>query len=388
MSHTKAFGVLCLFLWGCAPQAKPASDTTTVSYATEGKELAKQGKITEAVTLFNRGIAAKPQDEEAYIGLAVLYESVNRPDLAIETLEQLQSANPNAPSLMVRLAEAYLGADDLTTAKNYGEKAVQAGVDAARAHSVYGITMVRFRYWDTAETHLRKAWELSPNEIDIPIVLMEAAIQKGDYAKATEVGEQVLPKSKPSAPLHYKMGWAYARQPLRKDVTDRALQHLQKAAELSPEWFEPHAEMGRLYLSLNRRDEALQGFEAAWKRNGQTAGVAFNLANLLRAKGDPRSKEIEAKYNALMKNKERFTALRREYNSPTGKQQVEQVIALAASERKSRLYGTALHRLRKLLKENVDSVPALQLYIETDTEARNGYPNYLRPGPGIMPPRS
>src|SRR4051794_29637357 len=67
-----------------------------IDFASEGQSLVKSGHITEAVVNYNRGIASAPTAPEPYIGLAVLYESVNRPDLAIETLEQLRAANPKA----------------------------------------------------------------------------------------------------------------------------------------------------------------------------------------------------------------------------------------------------------------------------------------------------
>jgi tetratricopeptide (TPR) repeat protein len=368
---------------GCArePAAPPA-----VSYTDEGKALAKAGKITEAVVAFNRGIALEPKIPAPYIGLAVLYESVNRPDLAIETLEQLRAANPEAKGLRVRLAEAYLGADDLKAARAWGEQAVAEGTDAVRAHSVYGITMVRFRYWDTAIEHLQKAWELDPTEINVPVVLMEAHIQRGDYVKAAEVGEAVLKQTGDSARLRYKLGWAYARQPQRPEARERAIAHLKKAAELSPDWFEPCAELGRLYLGQGKTQEARQQFERAWQLNRAAPGVAFNLATLRRQQGDPRYKEVETAFQRLMKAQERFTALRRGYNSDSAEGGGKTAIELAASEGESRLYGAALHRLRKLLAETPSHVAALALYTRLDQEARAGYPNYLRPGPGISAP--
>ncbi|HZO89224.1 MAG TPA: tetratricopeptide repeat protein [Chthonomonadaceae bacterium] len=360
--------------------------TPAIAYTQQGKRLATEGNITEAVVAFNRGIALEPTNPQPYIGLAVLYESVNRPDLAIETLEQLRAANPQAKGLSCRLAEAYLGAEDLPQARDWGQKAVAEGADPARAHSVYGITMLRFRYWDTAIQHLQQAWKLAPDDLDIPLTLMEAYLQQGDYARVIQVGEQLLPRVGDSPRLHYKLGWAYCRQPQRGDTTERAITHLKKASELAPQWFEPYAELGRLYRSLGNNAAALDCFQRAWELDPTAAGVASNLAALLRQRGDKRSAQVEAAFQRLLRARERFTALRRGYNSPAGQEDRRNVIALAATEGRFRQYGTALHRLQKWLSEDPADLDALALYVRLDQEARARYPDYLRPGPGISTP--
>jgi Tfp pilus assembly protein PilF len=378
-----------VLLGGCNSASKPEiseAEQSAAAYAVQGTAQAKAGRLTEAVVEFNRGIAIDPANVEPYIGLAVLYESVNRPDLAVETLEQLRAANPEAKGLACRLAEAYLGAEDLNNAKTWGEKAVKEGTDAVRAHSVYGITMLRFRYWDTALEQLQKAWSLAPDDLDLPLLLMDVFTQKGDYLKATELGEQIAAKADQSPPFHYKLGWGYARQPQRAEVTQRAETHLKRAIELAPKWFEPCAELGRLYKSLGRNEDALRYFERAWEMNGQVAGVAFNLIALWKQKGDKRSVEAEALYKRKMQEQERFTALRRDYNNPLIQSHEKTVVELAGREGRSKMYGTALHRLRKLLSEKPQNREALILYVRLDQETRLQYDNYLRPGPGISVP--
>jgi tetratricopeptide (TPR) repeat protein len=363
-----------LLLTGC----QPASNAPVApSLAARGAALAKEQKLTEAVKAFNLGMAQNPADPAAYIGLGVLYEAVGRPDLAVETLEQLRAIAPNAPGLHCRLAEAALGAEDLTLARAEGEKAVKAGTDPVRAHSVYGITLVRFRAWESAATHLRKAIELAPNDIEVPLVLMEAYLQQSAYDKAIALGETYSTKFPQSARMHYRLGLAYTRVPGK---TGQAVAQLKAAIQAEPTWFEPYAELGRTLKSAGRRDEALSAFEKAWERNPRVAGVAFNLAELYRQRNDPRAAEREAVYQQLLKSQERFTALRRDTNQEAD---TPTTLSLAELEGKTRRFGTALHRLRRLLQKEPTNRKALWLYLKTDAAARQGYPEYLRPGPGI-----
>lgn len=357
-----------------------------VRYTADGTTLAKAGHVTEAVVAFNRGIALAPGDPEPYVGLAVLYESVNRPDLAIETLEQLQATNPKAKHLGCRLAEAHLGAEDLQQAREIGAKAVMEEPDCIRAHSVYGLTLLRFRYWETAAAELQTAVRLAPDDVEIGQVLVDVYIQQAAYDKAVQLGETLLPKTPHPTRLHYKLGWAYGRRPQRGDSGERAIAHLQQAIALNPDWYEPYAELGRVYLSQGKTEAAEAAFEHSWKRNSNVAGVAYNLAALWQKRGDRRSKAMEQTFHKLTREQERFTAMRQEYNS--GAEDAQNTLALAATEGKTGLIGAALYRLRKLLYADPGNLSALKLYVRLDQQARTGYPDYLRPGPGLSLPNS
>jgi tetratricopeptide (TPR) repeat protein len=370
-------------LYSRRPAASPAP---VVSYTEQATGLAKSGQITESVIQYNRAIAMAPTEPEPYIGLAVLYESLNRPDLAIETLEQLQAANPRAKHLSCRLAEAHLGADSMQTAKELGEKATAEEPDCARAHSVCGLALMTFRYYDRAAAMLLKAQQLAPEDSQIGETLVDVYLRQAQYTKATEVGESLVVKSPNAARLRYLLGWAYSRISGNKEATERAVTHLEKARELSPEWFEPSAELGRLYKSIGRNAEALACFERAWKLNSSAPGVAYNLAALWRQSGDPRADAMEKTYRRLLAGKERFTQLR--LRSKSDSEDAAKILAMSDAEARNGLYGTALYRLHKLLVSDPGHVEALQLYIRLDRQIRARYPNYLRPGPGLGLPRS
>ncbi len=355
-----------------------------LNYTAEGKTLAKAGRVTEAVVNFNRGIAQTPTDPEPYIGLAVLYESVNRPDLAIDTLEQLQAANPKAKHLGCRLAEAHLGAEDLKQAREIGAKAVIEEPDCARAHSVYGLTMLRFRYWDTAASELQTAMRQAPEDLEIGQLLVDVYIQQAAYDRAVPLGESLLPKMPNPVKLHYKLGWAYGRQPPHGDNTARAIAHLQQANALAPDWFEPYAELGRIYRSQGKTEEARAAFERSWELNPTVPGVAYNLAALWQKRDARRSAAMEQAFHKMMKEKEQFTAMRRDYNA--GEENTQNTLALAATEGESDLIGAALYRLRKVLDTDPANLDALKLYVRLDQRARARYPDYLRPGPGLSTP--
>jgi tetratricopeptide (TPR) repeat protein len=273
--------------------------------------------------------------------------------------------------------------EDLKQAREIGARAVVEEPDCVRAHSVYGLTMLRFRYWDTAAAELQTAMRLAPDDTEIGQVLVDVYIQQAAYDKAIALGEALLPKTAKPARLHYKLGWAYGRRPQHGDTATRAIAHLKAANAAAPDWFEPYAELGRAYLSQGDRAEAQAAFEHSWRLNPTVPGVAYNLAALYQGHDDRRRVAMEKRFHELLRVKERFTALRRDYNS--GADNVQNTLALASTEGSAEMYGAALYRLRKVLVADPSNIAALRLYVSLDQRARAGYPDYLAPGPGVGP---
>jgi Flp pilus assembly protein TadD len=363
---------------------RPPRRDRVAEYCSQADRRFRQGELTAAVVDYNRAIALAPADARPYIGLAVLYEGVERPDLAVLALRQLEASAPGARHLYCRLAEAHLGADDVKQARDLGAVATAREPNCARAFSVYGIALVRYRYWDSAETAIRRAIQLAPEDSQIREVLVDVYAQQGAVAKAFQAAAEALARAPASARLHYKAGWAGSRLPqTTAAVTHDAIAHLRRAAELDPQWFEPWAEMGRIYRSLGRIPEAKTAFETAWKLNSQVPGVAFNLAAVYRLRGDARAAAMERTFNSLIRGQGRLTARRREYNQDPRAE--SNTLALAEMEGNARMYGTALHRLRKVLAEDPADLRALQLYTRFDRASRAAYPDFLFPGPGIGP---
>jgi len=348
------------------------------SWFRRGQKHWSVGQITEAARCYQRSIALDPLDGRPYIGLAVLYEAVSRPDLAVEELERLEQVAPDATHLGCRLAEAYLGADDVAEARRLGERAARWEPDCPRAQSVYGISLVRSRYSDTAIAALKRAVLLAPSDTGIQEVLVEAYAQKGDYAEAIRVGEPLLAEHGGSARLEYHVGLAYSRLPVTERNISAAARHLGAAAQLAPNWFQPSAELGRMYLALGRRSLAIQAFEVAWKRDSTVPGVAFNLAGLYRQLGDARAAEMARRIAALSSGGQTVTALRVQYNQQTPGPM--EILRLARAEAEAGDAGTALHRVRKLLKQDPTNLKALRLYRRLDHASRVGAPEYPRPG--------
>lgn len=384
LTYPAAFTSLLLAAAALAAAGRLPDDQPGVEqYCRSAQEGAAAGRIGPSVVAYNRAIALSPGDPRPYIGLAVLYEALERSDLAVETLEQLQAANPAAAHLPCRLAEANLGAEDVRAALALSQQAVLRETDCARAWSVLGISLARQRQWLSAAQALQRAQGLAPDDSGIADTLIEVHLQRGDHAGAIAVAQAQLAKQPRSARLHYKIGWAYARLPQTPAVSSETERWLRRAAELDPAWFEPWAELGRWQSSMGRVKEATASFERAWKLSPRVPGVAYNLARLWRTRGDPRAALMQREFDRLLRGQARLSVARYRHNSVP--EEADAAVRLSELEGRLGQLAPALHRLGKALRRDPTNLPALRLYLRLERQAWQQTPDLLRPGPGIAP---
>lgn len=357
-----------------------ASKPPSHPYRELGETAWKEGRITDAVIQFNRAIAVEPRDESAYIRLAQLYKAQDRSDLAFLSLEMLRASNPNAPHLCLQLAEIGLDVEDKEMARECAQKALLQDPKNPQAHLIYGLAMVNLHHVEEGLSALLDAQKLAPNDIEIGQALLEMYQLQKNYPKSIQIGEAMLQTAPRSARLHFRLGWAYARLETPASRAN-AEQHLKTAMEVMPDWYEPYAEMGRIALEQRQSDVAQGYFEKAWERDPTVLEVGERLAPLWKSKGDPRYETLSARLAQLRQERQSYATNRLAETKQTLSK--EKLLELAQSEAKEGKYAVALYRLKRLLVNDSTYLPALRLYRVMDKQARNGYPEYLLPGPHI-----
>ena len=375
-----AAGVAILAIILAVSASESGPDPVGVFCRTAQAEVA-QGLITQAVLDYNRGMATEPRDARPYVGLAVLYEALNRSDLAIEALQQLGTTNPQAPHLWCRLSEAHLGAEDVRGARDLGAVAVSREPDCARAFSNYGLALFRSRFEESAAAALDRAAQLAPDDAGINEARLDVALQRARFEEAASLAKQLLIGNPSSAKYHFNLGLAYSQMLNHPDAARQANQSFQRTMELAPQWFQPHAELARLYQNQGDLKQAAAEYERALQIDPRVPGVVYNLALLWRRAGDPRAAILQRKLPDLQRDAGRLDLLRaRYYQEPDN---VANLVATARTEAQNKQFPAALYRLRKLLAMDPSNLPLLQAYREIDRQARSGAPNYLRPGPDV-----
>lgn len=161
---------------------------------TKGNDAIRAGRTDEAVETYRTIIAKRPDTEDAYRKLALVYWRANRPRLAIETLESALRQGVTQPEVRIRLAQylaesgepakaiALLEKDagqdpdalialgnaftiagrNADAVRTYG-RLLQLDPGNAMAYENMGVAQLQARDYRAAEASLAKALQLDPN---------------------------------------------------------------------------------------------------------------------------------------------------------------------------------------------------------------------------------
>jgi len=259
----------------------------------------------------------RPDFPEAKIVLAQAFEGVQRPDLARQIygtidpattlgwtarlriaalkqqaddgagartdLQALAAQHPDRPEPLVELGNSY------STDKQYGA-AVQA-YDQALArvpdpntaswwglYYARGTAYERMSQWPKAESDLRKALALQPNEPSVLNYLGYAMVDRGDrLPEALKLIKDAVQQRPDDGFIVDSLGWAYYRLGDYKNA-ETTLEH---AVELKPADAEINAHLGDAYWQGGRREEARLQWHRALGLNPEP-----DLAKAIEAKLD------------------------------------------------------------------------------------------------------
>ncbi|MDU8928449.1 tetratricopeptide repeat protein [Alisedimentitalea sp. MJ-SS2] len=208
-----------------------------------------------------------PRDDPAFhaaeLGRAEALRKADKPDAAIEVLEQLAETHGDLPVVhntlgdLMRTLERYedaIGSYDRALALYGKTEDSQWFVYYAR-----GICHERTGDWPQAEADFRKALEIDPDRPEVLNYLGYSLVEKSDKLdEALELIERAVAARPDSGYIVDSLGWAL----YRLGRYDEAVGHMERAAELMS--IDPivNDHLGDVYWAVGRYREA----EFQWKR--------------------------------------------------------------------------------------------------------------------------
>lgn len=244
-------------------------------------------------------VTARPDDGVLRRQLSQALIAADRPEEAIQELEEHCARVPDDLETVFALASGYLRLGRLADAERWFGRLVAARPGAA-THSLVGRTYRDSSAFDRARVHLEEALALDPT-------LSRARYYLGTVAIADQ-GLAGLPEARrwfaaslehdaddPMALLYYGLALAEGRS------FEEALGPLEAAKVWAPTRLDAMRYLGRSLLGLERHDEAIATLQEAleWAehveaRPRQISGIRFQLASALRQVG--REKEALAQF--------------------------------------------------------------------------------------------
>lgn len=183
------------------------SATQAQLWGLRGKIYWAQGDMVHAEADLSKAIALDPKLEPAYLLLAQLYVSSNRPERAIEKLNGFVDKNKSVPALL-QLARIHDAGKNFPAARDAYEKVLAVSADSVPAlNNLAVLYSEHLGQLDTAYDLANKARQAAPNEPSVADTLGWILSKKADYGNALPLLQEAAVKlpDRPEVQFHFGM---------------------------------------------------------------------------------------------------------------------------------------------------------------------------------------
>ena len=218
-----------------------------------------------ALQEFQRALKLQPHNADALLGLAGVYESMERPQDAERLYQEAVALRPNNWDGHYQLANFYFHQRHNDKAAGEWRRVVTITPDNARAHSSLGVALQELGRLDESEAELKESLALQPT---YPAYAMLGRLycQQKRWAEAAAMGEEAAKRNQTDYRVWAMLGPVYEWLN-RKDKADKAyreeLVRLEEAVKLNREDAALQSDLGQLYSKLRLREKAITTIQSA-----------------------------------------------------------------------------------------------------------------------------
>ncbi len=252
---------------------KYASDSP-VGYYYLGRISIEAGNAEQALTSFDRAIAANPAFEPAYLAQASFYESRQEKEKAIAVLQKyLQRVNPRNKDIRQHLIQLYITTKDYAGGLAELQKMLEEDPGDLDAQLRMALIYGEKKEFAKAIDQLTAILKARPAELKIRDYLGYMYEETKDFPKAVDAYQFNIQLDPTFAESHIHLGVLQ----YRLKQFPEAITHLSEAVRLNPKQPEPHIVLGLAYLQSEQFEKASQAFEEGIRHNPKNADLHFNL---------------------------------------------------------------------------------------------------------------
>ncbi len=195
-------------------ELRTATATATAGdYSNLGGVLAGQGKIDEAIALYEKALELDDDDPYALNNLAMALAQKGEPEKAVEHLSKAVAIEPAYPEAHHNLGLVRASQRRFSDAIEHYREALSHNPSFAAAHNDLGTALAGMRDLDAAIGHWRRALEIDPRQLGARYNLSLALVQRGEHREAVERLEKGMAIAPNSSRLVSLLAWELATAP-------------------------------------------------------------------------------------------------------------------------------------------------------------------------------
>lgn len=266
-----------------------------VTESNVGTELQVQGRVEEAIALYQDALARNPNNAVAHSNLGTAYAAAGRLDEAIEQHRTALELAPQDAEGHFNLANALVSNGEHDEAIEQFREALRVDASFAEAHVNMGNAFVEMGQLEDAAREYRRAGELRPDWGQAFNNLGLLAAAEGDLEESIVQFRRAVEAEPGFAEGHTNLAAALQ---MSGDV-DTALTHFRRVVELTPDSATAHNDLGMALGGREAIAEATAQFRRAIELEPTYVEARGNLAMSLRLAGQP--VEAIAEYREILR---------------------------------------------------------------------------------------
>jgi tetratricopeptide (TPR) repeat protein len=190
----------------------------------------------------------------------------------LEVYKEILTLNAESAEADMLAGEALDESGDNAGATAQFRAAVKANGKEPNVHFGLGYLLWRQSQFDEAAKEFKAELENDPAANQARIYLADCYVELNDYANAGAELKKVAASSESTAMIHRDLGIVYASA----GRNDEAAVELSKAIALDPKDVSPHWRLAKLYQAMGRKDEAKAEFATASAMNKQSSQALYD----------------------------------------------------------------------------------------------------------------
>ena len=228
-------------------------------YYNLGLEVAKTGRLQEAIELYNQALKLKPDSIDAYNNLGVALADTGRPMQAIANYEKALRLQPNDAEAHNNMGNVLLDLNRVQEAIPHFNQALRLKPDYFKAHYNLGNAFNALGRYQQAIEHYEKSLQLNPGLPEARNNLGNTLFQSGRPQEAIEQYLIAL-RLKPVNPeAQNNLGLALVKTGRPKE----AIEHYRQALMLKPDFTMAYYNMALAYARMRQPSEAIVAAQKA-----------------------------------------------------------------------------------------------------------------------------